>query len=219
MKHGLWKEVALLIALMVVLVMAPARAQSDAADPIPADIFKAGDKGVVILAVQFAADGSVKDCRVVRSNVPYPLEAAVIDYARRKWMNDFLAGETIYFPITFDEVPWYATGWNQGLVPPPDLLSMGDPPRKLKLRITFGADGWVRATKIIESSGVDLVDHETAIWVRVHWHDDAYAGQTVDTPFEFRPPQPAPVVTPSAKPATPPPVPAEPPAPPAVRVE
>jgi len=178
-------------------------------------------KGLLVVDVKFAADGTVAACRIVRSNVPYVLESSTVDYVRRKWVNAFFAGEAVQLPITFDELPWYVTSWQDGLTPPPNFLPAGDPGRKLKLRVTFGPDGWVKRVEVKEPSGLDTVDRDTAVWVKVHWHGAAYQGQMLDAPFIFKTPSlPKPVVAkappkPKAKAVTP----EEPAAVPAVRVE
>jgi hypothetical protein len=156
--------------------------------PLPVAPYPKNEKGLIVAEVNFAADGKVKSCRVVRSNAPFPLEAATVEAIKRVWNDRWLAGETVDFPITFDELPWYATHWDDDLVPPPNILPPGDPGRKLKLRISFGADGWVERVEVVQHSGIELVDRQTAIWVEVHWHNDAFAGRTLDTPFEFKPP-------------------------------
>jgi len=195
-----------------------AQAQEDALPALPVDAYKKNDKGILVAEVKFAADGTVSSCRILRSNVPFTLEASVVDYIRRKWVNEWLAGDTVHMPITFEELPWYAKHWDDPLVAPPNFLPTGDAGRNVKLRITFGPKGWVQRVKIESPSGVDLLDRETAIWVKVHWHNEAYAGQTVDAPFEFKPVsvpvQPKPVSKPVA-----PPTPQEIYAPPAQRVE
>jgi hypothetical protein len=212
------------MALCAGLFALRAFAQQVAPPELPVAPYKKNDKGIIVARVTFAADGTVKDCRVVRSNAPYPLEAATVDQIKRKWINDWFAGQTIDFPITFDEMPWYVTHWNDGLVPPPNTLPPGDPGRKLKLRITFDADGWVEQVKIAQASGIEVVDIVTANWVKAHWHNDAFAGQTLDAPFVFKtPPGPKPVTAkapprPKPKPAEPA-WPTEPIAPPAVRVQ
>jgi hypothetical protein len=200
---------------------ARAGAQEVAPTELPVAPYKANDKGLVVAQVQFAVDGKVAACRIVRSNVPYPLEAATVDYIKRKWIDDAFAGETVNFPLTFDSLPWYAKSWNEGLVPPPNLLPAGDPGRKLKLRVTFGPDGWVQHVQVMNSTGIDLMDREASVWVKVHWHNEAFAGQTVDAPFEFKPSKPSLPKEPAAKPkpVAVPAEPAEPTAPPAVRVE
>jgi hypothetical protein len=139
-----------------------------------------------VAEVNFGKDGSVASSRVVRSNVPYPLEASTIDYIRRKWMNPYFAGQTAFFPVEFDELPWYVKHWDDPLMPPPNFLAPGDPERKLKLRIVFGQDGWAQRVEVKQPSGADDVDRGTAIWVKVHWHNVAYAGQTMDAPFDFK---------------------------------
>jgi len=180
-------------------------------------------KGLLVVDVRFAADGTVAACRIVRSNVPYVMESSTVDYVRRKWVNAWFAGETVLMPISFDELPSYATNWGEGLATPPNFLPEGDPGRKLKLRVTFAPDGWVQRVEVKEPSGLDTVDRDTAVWVKVHWHDTAYQGQTLDAPFIFKtPPVAKPVVAkaapkPKAKPK--PVAPEEPAAVPAVRVE
>jgi hypothetical protein len=203
-----------LVMVALVLGVLPGRAQETAPATLPVDPYKKNDKGVLMVEVSFAKDGTVSLCRIVRSNVPYPLEAGTIDYIRRKWVNAWLAGYTIRLPITFDELPWYAKHWDDALVPPPNLLADGDPGRKLKLRVTFGKDGWAQRVQVVESSGLDTVDRTTAIWVKVHWHNEDFAGKTLDAPFVFkaRPAQKAPAPT---QPAVPP----EPAATPAMKVE
>jgi hypothetical protein len=178
-------------------------------------------KGLLVVDVKFAADGTVAACRIMRSNVPYVLESSTVDYVRRKWVNAWFANEMVQLPITFDELPWYAKSWQEGLTPPPNFLPAGDPGRKLKLRVTFGPDGWVKRVEVKEPSGLDGVDRDTAVWVKVHWHDAAYQGQTLDAPFIFETPHvPRPAVAKAPpKPKPKPAAPEEPAAAPAVRVE
>jgi hypothetical protein len=203
-----------------ILALGLGLASAQEAAPPPAADATTG-KGLIMVEVKFAADGTVAACRIMRSNVPYVLESSTIDYVRRKWVNAFFANETVLLPITFDELPWYAKSWMDGLTPPPNFLPPGDPGRKLKLRVTFGPNGWVQRVELKEPSGLDIVDRDTAIWIKVHWHDVTHAGQTLDAPFIFKTPAtPKQVVakTPS-KPKPKPVAPEEPAAAPAVRVE
>ena len=203
------------LACVLALGLSVASAQEA---PPPTDT--TAGKGLVMVEVKFAADGTVAACRIMRSNVPYVLESSTIDYVRRKWVNAFFANETVLLPITFDELPWYAKGWMEGLMPPPNFLPAGDPGRKLKLRVTFGPNGWVQRVEVKERSGLDTVDRDTAVWVKVHWHDVAYQGQTLDAPFVFKTPvMPKPVVTKTPKVNPKPAATEEPTAAPAVRVE
>jgi hypothetical protein len=207
------------VRLICALVLGFSMASAQETAPSPAADANAG-KGLLMVEVKFAADGSVAACRIMRSNVPYVLEASTIDYVRRKWVNAFFAHETVLLPITFDELPWYAKSWMDGLTPPPNFLPSGDPGRKLKLRVTFGPNGWIKRVEVKEPSGLDDVDRDTAVWVKVHWHDAAYQGQTLDAPFVFKTPlvpKPAVAKTPKAK--AKPAAPEEPTAAPAVRVE
>ena len=207
-----------IVGLMLGLGAARAMAQQAEPASLPVDAYTKNDKGLIVAQVQFAADGKVAACRIVRSNAPYPLEAATVDYIRRKWVNETFAGDTVNFPITFDELPWDAKSWNDGLVPPPNWLSPGDPGRKVRLDVTFGKDGWVQEVHVAQPSGIELVDQQTGLWVKVHWHSDKYAGTKVDVPFEFKsPPAPKPVVV--KTPPKPEPAPEEEAAPPAVRVQ
>ncbi len=107
-----------------------------------------------------------------------------------------------------------------GLSPPPNFLPEGDPGRKLKLRVTFGPRRLgPQRVEVTEPSGLDPVDHQTAIWVKAHWHNDAYQGQTIDAPFIFKTPStPKPAVV-KAPPKPKPVAPEESAAAPAVRVE
>jgi hypothetical protein len=215
MKHrGLAARVCGLVAVVCVGATL-ARAQDAGSSPLPVQEYARNDKGLLVAEVKFSGDGSVSSCRVVRSNVPYPLEASTVDYIRRKWNNPFFAGQTVYFPVEFDGLPWYVKHWDDPLIPPPNFLAPGDPERKLKLRIVFGKDGWAQHVEVEQSSDDDRLDHGAAIWVKVHWHNDAYAGKTIDAPFIFKP-----LRAPKAAVAKPKVV--EPPedyAPPAVRVE
>jgi hypothetical protein len=206
-------HVGLVLALLLGLNAVTASAQQ----PAPATADTNNGKGMLVVEVKFAADGTIAACRIARSNVPYQLEVGTVDYIRRKWVNPWFAGYTVRFPITFEELPWYAKRWDDGLVPPPNFLPASDPGRKLKVRVTFGPDGWVQRVEVKEPSGLDEVDRETAFWVKVHWHDEAYQGQTLDAPFIFKTP-----VAPKSAVAKLPPKPAAPEesaAAPAVRVE
>ncbi len=206
---------------MLGLSAVPALAQQLTAPPpaAPAESFAKSDKGILVAEVHFAPDGSVASCRIMRSNVPYTLEAGTVDYIRRKWVNKWFAGYTVRFPIIFEELPWYAKHWDEGMVAPPNFLPPGDPGRKLKLRVSFGPDGWAQGVQIEVPSGLDTVDRQTAVWVKVHWHNEAFAKQTLDAPFIFKTPStPKPVVAktqPKPKVAAP----EEPVAAPAVRVQ
>jgi hypothetical protein len=216
-RRGRARRVFFVLAIGLGFGVAQIMAQEVAPAPLPVAPYQKNDKGLIVAEVKFAADGKVAACRVVRSNAPFPLEAATVDAIKREWNEDWLAGQTIDFPITFDELPWYATHWDDDLVPPPNILPLGDTGRKMKLRITFGADGWVEHASVLQSSGIELVDRQTSIWVKVHWHNDAFAGRTLDAPFEFKGPlgsKPTVAKKPPSKPN-----PAEPTAPPAVRVE
>jgi hypothetical protein len=150
--------------------------------------------GVMLVVVKFAADGHAEHCRVVRSNAPFALEASTVDYIENHWKNPFFAGDTVDFPITFEQLPSYVAPWNP--------LTVGDPSRNLKLHLTFGPDGWVKAIQIVQPSGIDSLDQQTGMWVKVHWHHDAYANQEIDAPFQFNPP-PAPPPPPPAPPVKP----------------
>jgi hypothetical protein len=178
--------------------------------------------GVVLAQIKFEQDGSVKQCRVVRSIAPYALEAATAEFIEGHWKNELFAGETRFIPITFDQLPSYSTEWNGDMVTPLDPLAVGDPERKLKLRLTFGTDGWIKKVVIVESSGLDSLDQQTEAWVQVHWHHDGYANQVIDAPFRFEAPVPPPAPVPVAPPVVhqkAPAPPAEPVAIPAMRVQ
>ncbi len=180
-----------------------------------AEITNAKSIGFILVEVTFAQDGKVSSGRVVRSNAPFSLEASTIDFVRNHWKNEYFAGTTQVFPITFSQLPSGDSHWNGDMPPPVDPLTVGDPQRDVKLRLSFGADGWVQHVEVADPSGVDSIDQQTAVWVRVHWHHPAFAGQTLDVPFEFKPPAPPKPIVQHTKP----PVPEEDaPAPPAVRV-
>ena len=203
------------MALVLTLSLGTASAQTTTPAPGPVE-----SPGLLEVDVKFAADGTVAACRIVHSNVPYTLEAGTVDYIRRKWVNEWFAGEAVRFPITFAELPWYAKKWSDGLVTPPNFLTAGDPGRKLKLRVTFGPDGWAQRVEVKESSGLADVDRNTAVWVKVHWHNVAYQGQTVDAPFVFKTPLlPKPPVAKAPPKPQPTAAPEEPQAAPAVRVQ
>jgi hypothetical protein len=189
---------------------------SIAADQLPlpsslTDAFKNG-AGVVLIQVRFDHDGKVDECHIVRSTAPWPLEVSTVEFVKKNWNNSFFADETATLPITYDTPASGKSYWNGDMVPPPDLLSVGDPERDLKLRVTFGSDGWVKDAQVAQSSGSDAIDTQTAMWVKVHWHHAAYANQVMDAPFKFQPPVPK--VSIKHEPAPPEPI-----APPAVRVE
>jgi len=174
--------------------------------------------GAILAEVKFAQDGSVRQCRVVRSNAPYALEASTTDFIESHWKIPLFAGETRFMPIAFDQLPSYSKQWNEDMAPPQDPLAAGEPERNLKLRLTFGTDGWIEKVEYVDSSGLSSLDEQTALWVKVHWHHDAYANQVIDAPFQFEPPALPPTPPPPViyqKPAPPP----EPVAIPAIRVE
>jgi hypothetical protein len=171
--------------------------------------------GFIVVDVAYGQDGTVQACRVVRSNAPFALEASTVNYIRKHWKCTVLAGVTAIYPIDFENAaaPKY---WNADMAPPPDLFPIGHQTQKMMLRITFGGDGWANAVKVTSPSGDPGVDDQTALWIRVHWHNAAYANRTVDAPFEFvqAPPPPPP-----PRPQVIKPVPQEPVAIPAIRAE
>jgi hypothetical protein len=178
-------------------------------------------RGAIVVAVTFDADGKVAGCQLLRSDAPYPLEASTIDHIRKHWKVPLFAGDTIVLPIVYPNPPT-PDYWIEDMANPPDLFPFDDKTYTMKLRLTFGNDGWVRDAQVQQKSGIDLADAQTAAWVKVHWHHSAYANQVLDAPFQFSrlaspapaPPPPPPVLQP-AKPAAPPePVPI-----PAIRVQ
>ena len=179
------------------------------------DITNTKSTGFILVEVKFAEDGKVWSGRVVRSNAPFSLEASTIDFVKNHWRNEFFAGTTQILPITFSQLPSSSTHWNDDMPPPVDPLAVGDLKRKAKLRVNFGSDGWVQHVEVADPSGVDTIDRQTAIWVKVHWHHTAFAGQTIDVPFEFNPPAPPKPIVQHKRPQ---PAEEEATAPPAVRV-
>jgi hypothetical protein len=181
------------------------------------DAFKNG-AGVVLIQVRFDHAGKVDECHIVRSTAPWPLEVSTVEFVKKNWNNSFFADQTATLPITYDTPALGKSYWNGDMVPPLNLLSVGDTERDLKLRVTFGSDGWVKDAQVAQSSGSDAIDTQTAMWVKVHWHHAAYANRVMDAPFKFQPP--APKVSIKHEPEhVAPPAPPEPIAPPAVRVE
>jgi hypothetical protein len=195
-----------------------ARAADSPILPSWAEALKDGHVGVVIVEVQFAKDGSAKQCRVIRSNAPFPLEASTVDFIEKRWKLPLFAGEARVVPIIFQELPSYLPQWNSEMAIPPNPLAVGDPERNLKLRLTFGADGWVKSVDTVAPSGLDSLDQDTAAWVKVHWHHEAYANQVVEAPFDFKPPVASPPPPPVVKHHVSPP-PAEPVPIPAIRAQ
>jgi hypothetical protein len=167
--------------------------------------------GRVSVKITFGDSGEVKDCQVVRSNAPYSLEVSTIDYIKDNWIWTFCADKTVVVPVVFDDST-KSVHWNGDLDTPPDFLPVGETQRDVKLRLTFGDDGWIKETKVIQSSGIELMDQELSLWIRVHWHHDAYAGQVIDAPFQFSRAASTPIAAQEAP--APPPTPAAPPPPP-----
>lgn len=168
------------------------------------------NQGKILLEITFGPQGEVAHSRVARSNAPYPLEISTIAYVRKYWRLPLFAGKTKLMPIVFDAGS--TIKWDDDLPPPPNLFPVTDLKRELTLRLTFGPDGWASDSAVIKPSGDDSIDRLTAIWIKAHWHHEAYANKTIDAPFLFTYPAPAP--PPKPKPAPPPP---EPVAIPAIR--
>jgi hypothetical protein len=153
-------------------------------------------QGRILVSVTFSPDGAVAACKVVRSNAPFALEANTVDHIRKHWNCPFLGGVTEVIPIVFEESPKPGY-WDADMTPPPDLFPSDDQTHSVTLRLTFGHDGWVSDVSIITPSGSDSVDQQTAIWIKAHWHHDAYANQVIDAPFEFKPAPPRTVPKPA----------------------
>jgi hypothetical protein len=218
MRGGFFRRLVLAVFVSVAASAFPV----DAQEPIPSDqpSVNVDDQhpGFIIVEVTFDAKGAVKTCRILRSNAPFALESSTIDYIRAHWQSPFFADATATLPIVF-EATSSATYWDEDMTPPPNLFPYGDQLQNLTLRVSFGSDGWVSGVKVLQPSTNQLVDRETAIWVKVHWHHAAYANQTLDAPFKFQPPPPAPAPAPPVAKAKPPAPPPEPVAIPAIRAE
>jgi hypothetical protein len=177
--------------------------------------------GAIVVAITFGPDGKVVSCQLLRSDAPFQLEASTIDHIRKHWKVPLFADDTIVLPIVYEKPP-KPDYWIDDLMPPPDLFPYDDKTYTMKIRLTFGKDGWVRDTQIEQKSGTDLVDAQTAAWLKVHWHHSAYANQVVDAPFQFNraaPPAPAPPPPPPVPPPVKPAAPPEPVPIPAIRVQ
>jgi hypothetical protein len=173
--------------------------------------------GAIVVAVSYDRKGKAQKCRLLRSNAPFRLEMSTIEEIQKHWKCPLFAGGTVVWPIVFDSTS-VSVKWNADLETPPLFFPYGDKKYSLKLRLTFGSDGWVKRVQIIQPSGVDLADENTAAWIQIHWHHAAYANQVVDAPFEFSrslPPPPPPVPPKPAETAPP----QEPVAIPAIRAE
>jgi hypothetical protein len=166
---------------------------------LPSGMYRANDKGIIMVEVAYGLDGKVENARIVRSNVPFSLESSVIDTIRKQWQVPLFAGAAMTFPIYFDTPPAAAGAWNEDTPPPRDLLPPGDAGRTLKVQVYFGDDGWVVNERIVEPSGIQLLDTETEIWIKVHWHHAAFANGNRIFPIEFLP-QNAPSTSPASVP-------------------
>jgi TonB family protein len=51
--------------------------------------------------------------------------------------------------------------------------------------VQFDAQGSVTEARVMQSSGVPLLDSRTRTFIRDHWHSLAYAGQTVNVPIRY----------------------------------
>jgi len=51
--------------------------------------------------------------------------------------------------------------------------------------VQFDAQGSVADTRVMQSSGVPILDSKTRTFIRDHWHSLAYAGQTVSVPIQY----------------------------------
>ena len=51
--------------------------------------------------------------------------------------------------------------------------------------VEFDARGSVSQARVLQSSGVPVLDSSTRTFIRDHWHSLAYAGQTVNVPIQY----------------------------------
>lgn len=51
--------------------------------------------------------------------------------------------------------------------------------------VEFDAQGSVSQARVLQSSGVPVLDSSTRTFIRDHWHSLAYAGQTVNVPIQY----------------------------------
>jgi len=219
-----WKSALRALILVAGLLLFETASFQVSAQTLPAQVnlaeaYKNYAGGFVFVKIKFAPDGKVQDCGIIRSNVPFSLEASTVDFIKQHWRNQLFAGATVTLPITYQVADSTSAHWNEDIAPPPNPLTPDDPERKLKLRVTFGDDAWVKDAQVVETSGSDSVDHQTLVWVRVHWHHQAYANQVIDAPIVFKAlPSAAPVAAAPPVPVAPPPPP-EPAPIPAIRAE
>lgn len=138
----------------------------------------------IIVSVTYGADGRVRDCKVMRSNATRLLEVSTLEHIRKHWGGAFFADSVEVVPIQFDETT--TTEWTGDMATPPNVFPDDNHAHEMTIRVSFDREGWVASTKVMLSSGIQIADEETAAWVRVHWHSDAYAGKAVDAPFIFQ---------------------------------
>ena len=67
---------------------------------------------------------------------------------------------------------------------PPEVRDRGQV-GTVTVSVQFDTQGSVTQTRVLQSSGVPLLDSETRTFIRDHWHSLAYAGQTVNVPIQY----------------------------------
>ena len=53
------------------------------------------------------------------------------------------------------------------------------------MNVEFDAEGSVAAASVAQSSGVAILDSATRSFIRAHWHNPSFAGQTISVPVEY----------------------------------
>jgi TonB family protein len=151
----------------------------------PESAKKRHEQGSILYSVTFGPGGRVSECHVVRSSASAYLDAYGSAFIRDNWIFPSLRNLTVELPLSF-----VLDGTSQKTpesFPAPPYYTSDSAAGTLTLVVTFGTDGWVSQCVVSRSTGNTALDNRTMEWVKTHWHDIAYAGQTIQAPFEFRP--------------------------------
>jgi len=135
----------------------------------------ASDQGVPVLATQLPPPSKAEPAKIASPTHPSTSHTAVAD-----------ATPTHAKPVTSTPPSSYNPGTS--LLPHPPYPPEARDRRQtgtVTMSVQFDAEGSVAQARVVESSGVPILDSCTRTFIRDHWHSLAYAGQTVSVPVQY----------------------------------
>jgi protein TonB len=157
----------------------PAPLAKNAPSPSPREAApKPVDDGVPVLATKTTPKTELAPTLAISHPTPSPSHVAETKSAKVKPAT----------PATAFAAPSsYAPGPNDFPHPPyPNEARDRRESGTVVMNVQFDSSGDVARAEVAHSSGVRILDSTTRTFIRTHWHEPAFAGQTVSIPVAYK---------------------------------